>query len=204
MRLNGKSLKNGAANVKLIFTREPVECYDDGQSANISSGFVKIMKSKFLILFLAAIFLSACGNEPSNVGNSTTNNAQANSNPSPVPTEDIGKPGDKLVLSDVSESKKINCNGREIEIDAEATANSYTFTGECKKLSVDGVSNEIRVEKVGEIIVKGTSNKVVYGEGLDGKKPKISKSGTDTMVESQKAYDERKAAEAKKAAAEKK
>jgi hypothetical protein len=64
-------------------------------------------------------------------------------------------------------------------------------------VTVDGVSNEVKVEKVGEIVVKGTSNKVAYGEGLGGKKPKISKSGTSTSVDSLKALEEKKQVESK-------
>lgn len=90
----------------------------------------------------------------------------------------------KLVLNSTAETATIPCEGREVEFEENATANSYTLTGECKKLSVDGVSNKVTVEKVGEISVKGISNKVIYGEGLDGKKPKITKSGTSTSVDS--------------------
>ena len=142
------------------------------------------MKSKAIIFILVAFFLASCGYElpktantadnSAGSGNSSNQNAAKNSpgtsnaNATSAVTEDTGKPGAKLVLSGVSESRKIVCNGREVELDAETTANSYTLTGECKKLTVDGVSNEVKVEKVGEIVVKGTSNKVIYGEGIGG------------------------------------
>ena len=77
------------------------------------------------------------------------------------------------------------------------TASRYTLTGECKKLVVDGVSNVINVEKVGEIVVSGTSNKVFYTEGLNGKKPKITKNGTSTSVESKKSLEEKEKSETK-------
>lgn len=103
---------------------------------------------------------------------------------------------DPLILSNTSEFKTIPCNGREIEILKDATSNTFKLTGECKKITVDGVSNEITVDKVGEIVVTGTSNKVIYGEGIDGKKPKISKSGISTSVDSMQTLKDKKEKEA--------
>ena len=79
------------------------------------------------------------------------------------------------------ETAAYKCNGKEVEVGG--TANIVNLTGECKKVTVAGVSNKVNVEKVGEINVSGISNKVTYGEGMNGKKPKISKSGTSTSVD---------------------
>lgn len=131
------------------------------------------------------------GNEAVNSTSAEKSSESANSNTSGTATE-----GEKLVLSSTAAYETIPCMGREVEITEEATANNYVFTGECKKLTVDGVSNKITVEKVGEIVVTGISNKVAYGEGLGGKKPKIKTSGKSTIVETIKSRDE-KAAEVK-------
>ena len=166
------------------------------------------MKSKILILLISGLFLFGCDYEfkekPPTESNSASNSANknttaqtnaANSNQggdvtSPVKDEDTTGP---LILSGTSESRTIPCNGREVELLEDATANTYTLTGSCKKLTVDGVSNKVNVEKVGEISVKGTSNKVVYVEGLDGKKPKITKSGVSTAVDSLKDLEKKNA-----------
>lgn len=122
-----------------------------------------------------------------------SNSTNSNSNAETAKSEDTSP----LIYSGTGEGTTIPCNGREVEFTDEATANSFTFTGECKKLTVDGISNKITVEKVGEIVVKGISNKVTYGEGLDGKKPKISTSGTSTEVNTMKSAEEKKNAESK-------
>ena len=105
--------------------------------------------------------------------------------------------GGKLTVSDTGRTATLPCNRQEIELDENATANTLTFTGECKKLTVNGVSNKIFVEKVGEIIVTGISNKITYGEGISGKKPKITKSGTHTDVYQKGSAEEKKATESK-------
>jgi len=174
------------------------------------------MKLKALILITNALFLSGCGYElPKTADNSTNSQINGNAKNQSNEIKDLvnakkvdkngatvteeGNEGDgaKLVLSGTGESATYPCNGREIEVEESATASRYTLTGECKKLVVDGVSNVINIEKVGEIVVSGTSNKVVYSEGLNGKKPKITKSGTSTSVESKKSLEEKNKSETK-------
>ena len=174
------------------------------------------MKLKVLILIINALLLSGCGYElPKTADNSTNYQTNGNAKNQSNEAKDLvnaekvdkngatitkeGNEGDgaKLVLSGTGESATYPCNGREIEVEESATASRYTLTGECKKLVVDGVSNVINVEKVGEIVVSGTSNKVVYSEGLNGKKPKIKKSGTSTSVESKKSLEEKEKSETK-------
>ncbi len=178
------------------------------------TGASKLMNLRILCIALICTVVSGCGYEfskpaetntdsanakvpenknTSNAANNVSNsNTSENSSPSGTSTSNKNT-GEKLVISAMAEFTTIPCNGREIEITEEATANNYTFTGECKKLTVGGVSNKITVEKVGEIVAKGISNKIAYGEGLNGKKPKISSSGKSTVVETIKARDERKA-----------
>ena len=166
------------------------------------------MKLKFLVLMIIIAFnLSGCDYKFSettqNEGNTNISNTQITnqSNNSVVPEtnksvansalESEIESGAKLTLTGMSESATFPCGGREVEIVKDATANNYTLTGECKKLTVDGVSNTVNVEKAGEISVKGVSNKVTYGEGLNGKKPKISKTGVSTSVDARKPLEEK-------------
>ena len=167
------------------------------------------MKLKVFIILTLGFVLSGCNyklREP--VKTSTNANTASNSNKDDYTSADTAKSGNtvsgadetvggKLVLSNTGESASYPCKGREVEIGEEATANTLTLTGECKKLVVGGVSNSVFVEKVGEIVVTGTSNKVIYGEGIGGKQPKISKSGISTSVESKKSAEEKKRAENK-------
>lgn len=87
---------------------------------------------------------------------------------------------EKLTLKGMNENKTIACEGRRVL--ANGSGNNYTFTGECEALLVNGTGQKITVEKVGRINVNGTGNKVFYGEGSDGKEPRISKVGTGNSV----------------------
>jgi hypothetical protein len=193
--------------------RKYKQCYDCGQTGKAPekifysvSGWAKEglkMKLKLSVLLLVFIFLAGCNyefsetpqvEENSNAANVETAKAENNDS-----VEDEGKPTDEskessekdsttnstggeiLILEGTGETVAYACNGKEVEVGG--TANIINLTGECKKLTVAGVSNKVTVEKVGEIDVSGISNKVTYGEGLDGKKPKISKSGTSTSVD---------------------
>ena len=147
------------------------------------------MKAKLLLFIAAGLFLAACSTDESAKNQNANANANKASASQPI---DSSVP---LILSGTSDASKIPCGGREVEIDETATANDYTLTGECKKITVDGVSNTVTAEKVGEIIVKGSSNKVTYVEGLDGKKPKIKNTGVSSTVDSKKSLDEKKAKE---------
>ena len=177
------------------------------------------MKSKAVIFLLGGLLWTACGYElpkTTNTADNSTNSAaltnqntknqssnmvnaeQANKNAGAINSKtgdgDTGET--KLVLSGSGESAVYACNGREVEVEESTTASTYTLTGECKKLMVDGVSVTVNVQKVGEIVVTGVSNKVIYGEGIGGRKPKITKSGTSTSAET-KAETEKKQSEIK-------
>jgi outer membrane lipopolysaccharide assembly protein LptE/RlpB len=173
------------------------------------------MKLKAIVFLLGALLLSACGYELPKAGNTAdtstnsavlTNQNTNNQSNSLVNAEQVnknagatnsktanGNTGEtKLVLIGSGESTTYPCNGREVEIEETATAISYTFTGECKKITVNGVSVTVNVDRVGEIVVTGVSNKVIYGEGIGGKKPKITKSGTSTFAETKAEAEKRK------------
>lgn len=153
------------------------------------------MKLKLLFIFALGLFLSGCNyNMPRNpvvVENTNKGNQKTQAQ---IDAENRLLNEDPLVLSTTGEFKTIPCNNREIEVSSDATSSKFKLTGECKKITVDGVSNEVSVEKVGEIDIKGTSNKVVYGEGIDGKKPKITKSGVSTSVDSMESVNKKKEA----------
>lgn len=156
------------------------------------------MKFNLILLVLICVFISGCNyNMPREIVVENTNDAKPQKDPSVVEAEKRLLTDDPLILSETSDYKTIPCNGREIEVSEDATASSYKLTGECKKITVAGVSNKVTVDKVGEIVVSGSSNKVIYGEGIDGKKPKITKTGASTSVDSMEAVNKKKETENK-------
>lgn len=143
------------------------------------------MKSYLFLLTFACLFFIGCNyNIPQNPVVEENTNTKPQKSEAQLEAEKRLLTEDPLILSEVSDFQTIPCNNREIEITEDATASNYKLTGECKKITVAGVSNKVTVDKVGEIVVSGSSNKVVYGEGLDGKKPKITKTGISTSVDS--------------------
>lgn len=151
------------------------------------------MKFYLLLLVLVCLFFSGCNyNVPQNPVVEENANTKPQKSEAQLEAERKLLTDDPLILSEVSDYKTIPCNNREIEISEDATSSSYKLTGECKKVTVAGVSNKVTVDKVGEIVVSGSSNKVIYGEGSDGKKPKITKSGVSTSVDSAKSLNEKK------------
>jgi len=173
------------------------------------------MKLKTAVFLLGGLLWTACGYELPKVTNTADNPAnsaasanqntknqsndpinakQANNNAGAVNSKTgDGNTGEaKLLLSNSGESATYPCNGGEVEVEESVTASRYTLTGECKKLIVDGVSVTVNVEKVGEIVVTGVSNKIIYGEGISGKKPKIKKSGPSVTVETKAEAEKRK------------
>jgi hypothetical protein len=156
------------------------------------------MKSNLLLPILVCLFFIGCNyNIPQNPVVEENTNTTPQKSEAQLEAEKKLLTDDPLILSEVSDFKTIPCNNREIEISEDATASNYKLTGDCKKVTVAGVSNKVTVDKVGEIIVSGSSNKVVYSEGLDGKKPKITKSGISTSVDSAQSLNEKKAKESK-------
>jgi hypothetical protein len=159
------------------------------------------LKRNIIILAIMALSIAGCGTEKrkteekaadTNTKTETAGNINANvaanennTNSESSKTEETGP----LVLFGDGKSEAYECKGREVEVDESTTANKFTLSGECKKLKVDGVSNRVYVDKVGEIEVIGTSNKVYYGAGLDGPKPKIMKKGTSLVVEKKKSEE---------------
>ncbi len=129
-----------------------------------------------LIIVALALFLVGCNDE--------VKSKYTAENTAP-PLDESGP----LMLAHTGNNGMYECNNREVIIDESATANSYRLTGECKSLSVDGVSNEVKVDKVAKISVTGTSNTVLYRDLIEGEKPEISMDGTSLKVEQIKNSD---------------
>lgn len=92
---------------------------------------------------------------------------------------------------------------KEPSVAINGSAGTYTFTGACEKISVNGSSlkviaasvsklaingssNTVDVDAADKISVTGSSNKVTYKKGVTGAKPKTSSLGTDNKISQQK------------------
>lgn len=150
----------------------------------------------FLPILICLFFLGCNYNIPENPVVEENTNTKPQKSEAQLAEEKRLLTEDPLIFSETSDSKTIPCNNREIEITEDATASNYKLTGECKKVTVAGVSNKVTVEKVGEIVVSGSSNKVIYSEGPEGRKPKITKTGVSTSIDSQKDLNEKTEKEA--------
>jgi hypothetical protein len=114
--------------------------------------------------------------------------------PEPSPREDEGQMaehfatgemtenGTQISLMGTGQSQTVTCKkGGEVSI--EGNSNTYRIVGECKRVSVSGTSNKVRVESVGRVTVQGVGNVVTWERTLgSAKKPKISTEGVNNKV----------------------
>ncbi len=127
------------------------------------------MKLKAISFLIIGIFLSGCGVDYFGGGVGTTK-------------ETTDEKGRKVVeMTVTSKTKSYDCEGKVYNL--EAVESKLTFTGECAELNIQGVNNEIHVEKVGKIKAEGVKNKITYGEGSNGKKPVIEDTGVQNTIE---------------------
>jgi hypothetical protein len=87
----------------------------------------------------------------------------------------------KTIERNVSRAvETIECDGSVVTITGES--NKLTFIGECTALEITGSKNEIWVENVGSIEIRGMSNEVVWSEGIGGKPPKVDDNGARNKI----------------------
>ena len=84
-----------------------------------------------------------------------------------------------------------------------ASGGTYTFTGKCskivvngasvklgvasvEKIAINGASNRVDLGAAGKISVTGSSNEVTWKTGLSGAKPKVSSVGTGNKISQSK------------------
>jgi Protein of unknown function (DUF3060) len=104
----------------------------------------------------------------------------------------------EVVFEEAELSVSHDC-GKDPEVSISSASGTFTFTGACKKISVDGAANQLTVQSVekislvgsmnvvtidaaGKISLVGSSNQVTWKKGLGGAKPKISNVGTANKV----------------------
>jgi hypothetical protein len=68
------------------------------------------------------------------------------------------------------------------EVNISGSDNDITLTGECKRVSVDGSTNKVKVEAVATIDVTGSENQVTWKRAVGAKKPKVNRTGHNNKV----------------------
>jgi hypothetical protein len=77
-------------------------------------------------------------------------------------------------------TQTIECRGRSFMVNG--SSNTFTLLGECPSVSINGMSNTIKVETVGSIDVDGMSNTVIWESAISGSKPRVQTDGIQNSV----------------------
>jgi hypothetical protein len=86
----------------------------------------------------------------------------------------------EIVRSAGGAVETINCQGQSVSI--KGASSSFTLVGECPLVSVTGANNKVQIEHAGTITVTGTSNEIVWSQGINGERPRVSDTGTGNTV----------------------
>ncbi|MDQ8756208.1 DUF3060 domain-containing protein [Sphingosinicella sp. LHD-64] len=74
----------------------------------------------------------------------------------------------------------LDCRGGTIEV--VGARNDLGVRGPCRKVSVTGAGNIVVIERVLSIEVSGAMNRVTWRERMDGRSPRISRTGVGNTV----------------------
>jgi hypothetical protein len=77
-------------------------------------------------------------------------------------------------------TRTIECKGRSVQIDG--SSNDITLLGDCPSVVVNGTGQDVKVERAGSIRVAGVGNTVVWGEALEGNRPRVRSAGINNSV----------------------
>ncbi|WPB77827.1 DUF3060 domain-containing protein [Archangium violaceum] len=81
-----------------------------------------------------------------------------------------------------SESQESHRCSPKTEVNISGSDNEITLTGECKRVSVSGSTNMVKVEAAAAIEVMGSDNQVTWKREVGGKKPKVTRTGSNNKV----------------------
>lgn len=87
-----------------------------------------------------------------------------------------GGSGGTLTIAESSQTKTIDCAGRDVALNG--SSNKLTFTGTCGTVSINGSKNTLTLATASQISVNGSFNTVTYTTG----NPKISNNGTSNAI----------------------
>ena len=81
-----------------------------------------------------------------------------------------------------SESQESHRCSPATEVNISGSDNDITLTGECKRVSVNGSTNKVKVEAVAAIDVTGSDNQIIWKRAVGAKKPKVNRTGHNNKV----------------------
>ncbi len=80
-------------------------------------------------------------------------------------------------------SKKVTVACGKAGVRVAGLSNQVTLTGVCENVTVEGKSNTVHIATLGRLTLAGSSNRVYWKDGIDGRMPTIDRSGTDNLAE---------------------
>lgn len=95
--------------------------------------------------------------------------------------EVTGSGKDSFVVAGNARKIAHECKPNE-KVSISGNSHTVTLTGPCKSVNASGNAHTISVDTAGAITVSGNGIKLTYRAGLEGKEPKIVKSGNKVVV----------------------
>jgi len=86
----------------------------------------------------------------------------------------------QTVIEGASKKVTVAC-GKSVRV--AGLSNEVTLTGICDDVTVEGKSNTVHIATLGRLTLAGSSNRVYWKDGIDGRAPRINRSGTDNLAE---------------------
>lgn len=72
--------------------------------------------------------------------------------------------GDPIVIEGLGQTLTRGCESRPVQV--RGTGHNILLTGQCPRVEVEGTANEVAIEAVDAIVVKGTGNEVTYQRSI--------------------------------------
>ena len=88
--------------------------------------------------------------------------------------------GTSPVISGDELRRSVTCNRGRVTV--EGRDNQVVMRGPCERVAIKGSGHRIVIEEVGSLSVQGSGHDVQWVRGLDGKDPKVTKSGSGHTV----------------------
>ena len=100
--------------------------------------------------------------------------------PSLAQEREVVDAGTSPVVSGTGLRRSVTCNRGRVTV--EGQDNQVVMRGPCERVAIKGSGHQVWIEEVGSLSVQGTGQDVQWVRGLDGKAPKVVKSGSGHTV----------------------
>lgn len=88
--------------------------------------------------------------------------------------------GTSPVVSGTGERRSVTCNRGRVTV--EGRDNQVVMRGPCERVAIKGSGHKVVIEEVGSLSIQGSGQDVQWVRGLDGKDPKVTRSGSGHTV----------------------